>query len=139
MLKRAVRSSLTLLLAASVVLAPVEHAEARHGRGIFSGLAFGLIALAIIEASRHHRHHHRQIESHYDREPECEWRGRTCFDNSYGDHVCRRVHVQALARALNSSSSSWHLVGQHGYRYGTITVRELPTRRGHRGSGGTRP
>jgi hypothetical protein len=89
MLKRTASLSLTLLLAAGTVLAPVEHAEARHGRGIFAGVAFGLIALAIIEASRHHRHHYRQIESHYEREPQCEWRGRTCFDNSYGDRVCK--------------------------------------------------
>ncbi len=89
MLQRVLKSLLALLLAASLVAASVEHAEARHGRGLFAGVAFGLIALAIIEASRHHRHHHRQIESHYDREPECEWRGRTCFDNSYGDRVCR--------------------------------------------------
>ena len=89
MLRRVVRLSVTLMLAASVVLAPVEHAEARHGRGIFVGIAAGLFALALIEASRHHRHHPRQLESRYEREPECEWRGRTCFDNSYGDHVCK--------------------------------------------------
>jgi len=88
MLQQAVKSLLTLVLAASVVTASVERAEARHGRGLFAGVALGLIALAIINASRHHRHRHPPVES-YDREPQCEWRGRTCFDNSYGDHVCR--------------------------------------------------
>jgi len=89
MLRRLVRSFATLILALSVVLAHVDHAEARHGRSMFAGIAVGLIALAIIEASRHHRHHHRQVQSRYDHDPECGWRGRTCFDNSYGDHVCK--------------------------------------------------
>ncbi|HUJ38161.1 MAG TPA: hypothetical protein VLW88_10820 [Hyphomicrobium sp.] len=60
----------------------------RRGRGLFAGIAVGLVALAIISASRHHRHHHRQAES-CEREPQCEWHGRTCFDNQYGDHVCQ--------------------------------------------------
>lgn len=88
MLRRTLRSSLVGILAASLVMASVEHAEARHGRGLFAGIAVGLVALAIISASRHHRHHHRQAES-YEREPQCEWHGRTCFDNQYGDHVCQ--------------------------------------------------
>jgi hypothetical protein len=89
--QRVVKSLLTVLLAASLVAASFEHAEARHGRGMFAGIAFGLVALAIIEASRHHRHHHRYVERSAEpgAEPQCEWRGRTCFDNKYGDHVCQ--------------------------------------------------
>jgi hypothetical protein len=91
MVQRAVHSSVIIILAASLIAAPVEQAEARHGRGLFAGIAVGLVALAIISASRHHRHHHGYVERRYDPEPrqQCEWRGRTCFDNKYGDHVCQ--------------------------------------------------
>jgi hypothetical protein len=90
MAQRILHSSLIAVLAASLLTTSVEQAEARRGRGLFAGIAIGLVALAIISASRH-KHHHRYVERRYDPEPQqqCEWRGRTCFDNKYGDHVCR--------------------------------------------------
>ncbi len=91
MLRHITHSLIALALAASLVTTSVEQAQARHGRGIFTGIAIGLIALAIINASRHHHrhnHHYRQSSRYRDGQ-ECEWRGRTCFDNSYGDHVCK--------------------------------------------------
>ena len=86
MVPRALRSSLIAVLAACLVTASVSGAEARHGRGLFSGVAVGLIALAIISASRH-RHHLRYLDRRYELQPQCEWRGRACFDNKNGDHV----------------------------------------------------
>ena len=46
MVQRTLRSSLVGLLATSLVAASVSHAEARHGRGLFAGIAVGLVALA---------------------------------------------------------------------------------------------
>jgi hypothetical protein len=91
MLPRFFKSLLALVLAASLIATSVQPAEAHRGRGLFAGIAFGLVALAIIEASRQHRHHHRYVERQVQPEPEplCEWRGRTCFDNKYGDRVCQ--------------------------------------------------
>lgn len=96
MLRHALKSLLVTLLAFSLVATSVHEAEARRGRGIAAGIALGLVALAIIEASRHERRRHRYVERYEaepraapEADPRCEWRGRTCFDNKYGDHVCQ--------------------------------------------------
>ncbi len=102
MLHQAAKSLVVLAVAMSLAVVPINDAQARRGRGIAVGIAVGIIALAIIgaEASRHrHKRRHRQIQRpgcraqaevprRQAQEPECEWRGRTCFNNSYGTSVC---------------------------------------------------
>ena len=68
MLARFLKSLLALVLAASLIATSVQPAEARRGRGMFAGIAFGLVALAIIEASRHRRHH-RYVERYAEPQP----------------------------------------------------------------------
>ena len=97
MLHQVAKTLVALTVAMSRAVVPINDAQARRGRGIAVGIAVGIIALAIIgaEASRHrHKRRHRQIQRHAQEpqrqveEPECEWRGRTCFKNSYGSNVC---------------------------------------------------
>jgi hypothetical protein len=97
MLHQGAKSLVVLAVAASLAVAPVNDAQARRGRGVAIGIAVGIIALAIIsaEANRYRpKRRHRQIQRQAEvpgrpaEAPECEWRGRTCFNNSYGSRVC---------------------------------------------------
>ena len=99
MLHQAAKSLVVMAVAVSLAVIPVDDAQARRGRGIAVGIAVGIIALAIIgaEASRpRYKRRHRQIERQAQEPgpgpqaeaPECEWRGRTCYKNSYGTNVC---------------------------------------------------
>jgi hypothetical protein len=97
MLHQGAKSLMAVTLAVSLAVVPVNDVQARRGRGVAVGIAVGIIALAIISAEgRRYRHkrRHRQIQRQAEEpgrqaeEPECEWRGRTCFKNSYGTNVC---------------------------------------------------
>ena len=96
MLHQAAKSFVVLAVAVSLAVVPVNDAQARRGRGIAAGIAVGIIALAIIaEASRQKpKRRPRQIQRQAEvperqaEAPECEWRGRTCYKNSYGTNVC---------------------------------------------------
>jgi len=72
----------------------IEQAQARHGAGIAAGIAAGIIGLAIVGAASRHRGYY---EDAYDGPPggcyrgprTCNWENRHCFENRYGDYVCR--------------------------------------------------
>ncbi|MEQ1694571.1 MAG: hypothetical protein ABL901_01905 [Hyphomicrobiaceae bacterium] len=70
-------------------LSAVQPAEARGGRGVGVGIAAGIIGLGILgaAASARDRDHHRS--SCYKGREECSWSDRRCFENRYGDTVCR--------------------------------------------------
>lgn len=91
MLRKIVHSLMALTLAVGLAVAPMQQAQAGHGRGIGLGIAAGIIGLGIIGAAASARNGY-----DYDDEPGCyrgrricHWAHRHCFENSYGDYVCR--------------------------------------------------
>jgi hypothetical protein len=96
------RKMTNALLAAVVALgfaissAPQADAHGR-GHGVGLGIAAGIIGLGVLGAATAHadydrgpRYYSRYDEDYCYRGPrECRWVGRRCFENRYGDMVCR--------------------------------------------------
>lgn len=93
MLRKILHPVLALALAAGMAATSVQQAEARHGRGIAAGVAAGIIGLAILgAASRHRGHYYDDYDDGggcYRGPRRCGWENRRCFENGYGDYVCR--------------------------------------------------
>jgi hypothetical protein len=100
-LKKIMSPLLALTLAFGAVATSYEPAEAGHrGRNIGVGVAAGIIGLGILGAAANagrHRSHHDHGQVDYDDEgpecykgpKECGWTNRRCFENSWGETVCR--------------------------------------------------
>lgn len=70
-------------------LATVQPAEA-GGRGVGVGIAAGIIGLGILGAAAAAHERDRDYgRSCYKGREECGWSDRRCFENRYGDTVCR--------------------------------------------------
>ncbi len=99
MLKKIMAPVLATMMAFTAVAASYEPAEAgnRHrGRGVAVGVAAGIIGLGILGAAANAGRHRSDVEydDYDDREcyrgPEqCGWTNRRCFENSWGERVCR--------------------------------------------------
>lgn len=82
------------MLALGVMASSIETAEARRGRGIGLGIAAGIIGLgvaaAIADDRRYERRgYYRSNGGCYPGPEQCGWTNRRCFENSWGDTVCR--------------------------------------------------
>jgi hypothetical protein len=93
MLKKFISPLLALILAFGAVATASQDAEA-HGRNVGVGIAAGIIGLGVLGAYAHARD--REYYSSYGparecyKGPEqCGWVNRRCFENSWGDTVCR--------------------------------------------------
>jgi hypothetical protein len=99
MFKKITQALMALTLAFGMAVSTAPQAEAGH-RGVGVGIAAGIIGLGILGAAAnagaygHHRSY--SYSSAYDddrscyRGPrECHWTGRRCFENRWGDEVCR--------------------------------------------------
>lgn len=88
------KSITSLVLAGAVamggVTATVDQAEA-GGRGVGVGIAAGIIGLGLLGAYAHarDREYYRSGGGCYKGPERCGWRDRHCFENRYGDYVCR--------------------------------------------------
>lgn len=96
MFKKIINALMALTLVVGVAIASAPQAEARRGHGVGLGIAAGIIGLGIIGAANAHAHPYpyRSYSAYDDdvcyRGPrECHWAGRRCFENSWGDTVCR--------------------------------------------------
>jgi hypothetical protein len=97
MLKKIMQSLMVLTLAAGVTASTFDQAEARRGRGIGIGIAAGIIGLGILGAyaNARDRYDYGRYGAYDDYDgcrpgPErCGWTKRRCFENSWGDYVCR--------------------------------------------------
>jgi hypothetical protein len=93
MIRKILHPVLALTLAAGLATASVQQAEAGHGRGVGLGIAAGIIGLGILGAAasaRGDRYYDDYDEGRcYRGRPRCHWEGRRCFENDYGDTVCR--------------------------------------------------
>lgn len=85
MFKKILHSLMALTLAAGFAFASTQDAEARRGFG--TGVAVGVLGLFALGAAAH-AHDRGYYRSCYGPE-RCAWRGRRCFENRYGDWVCR--------------------------------------------------
>ena len=90
MLKKIAQSAAALMLVLGIVAATIQPAEAhRRGGGVAAGLAIGtILGLGIAGAYAGPRY--------YDYGPgcyrgprQCDYVGRSCWFNSYGERICR--------------------------------------------------
>jgi hypothetical protein len=95
MIRKILHPVLALMLAAGLASATVGEAQAgHHGGRVAAGIAAGIVGLAILgAASRAHDGYY--YDDDYDDggcyrgRRRCHWEGRRCFENRYGDTVCR--------------------------------------------------
>lgn len=95
MFKKITHALMALTVALGFALTPISSAEARRGHGVGVGIAAGIIGLGILGAAANARGYDRSYSGYDDgggcyRGPrECHWTGRRCFENRWGDTVCR--------------------------------------------------
>lgn len=94
-LKTIMSMTMAVMLAfGAVTAASTEPAEAGRGGRVAAGVAAGIIGLGVLGAYAHARDHHR-YSRYRDEEVchqgprECGWVGRRCFENRWGETVCR--------------------------------------------------
>jgi hypothetical protein len=99
MFKTLIHALLGLTLAVGLAAAPVQPADAgdwhhghhghhRNGGNFAAGVATGIIGLGLLGAIAHSRNG----AYCYEGPRRCEWRGQHCFENRYGEWVCRGGH-----------------------------------------------
>lgn len=91
-LKTLVHFALALTLAAGMALATMQDAQAGRGGRIAAGVAAGIVGLAILGAASRARgdyYDDYDDERCYRGRKRCHWSGRRCFEDRYGDTVCR--------------------------------------------------
>ncbi len=96
MLNKFINAVMALAIVIGVAITTAPQAEARHGRGLGVGIAAGIIGLGILGAAANAREYRSYSYSAYDDDEvcyrghrECHWTGRRCFENRWGDTVCR--------------------------------------------------
>jgi hypothetical protein len=86
------------LMALSIVASSIQPVEAgSRGRGIAIGAGLGLLGLGLLSAHSHagpryysrHDDYDDGGEECYRGEEQCRWYNRHCFENRYGEYVCR--------------------------------------------------
>lgn len=92
MLRKMLYPVLALALVMGTTAASVEPAHARGGRG--AAIAAGILGLAILGATAsRHRAYGYEYDDYgprcYRGRERCYWSGRRCFENDYGDTICR--------------------------------------------------
>jgi hypothetical protein len=92
MFKTITHASMALMMGFGALVSTAPQAEARHGAGVAVGVAAGLIGLGILGAAANARGRYNYVDEGQEcyRGPrECHWSGRRCFENRWGDTVCR--------------------------------------------------
>jgi hypothetical protein len=99
MRKKFLNAMMALTMATAATLASVPQAEAHHDGGVGLGIAAGIIGLGVLGAAAaahdYGPYYGPRYYSRYDGDRcfygrrECHWTHRHCFENDYGDTVCR--------------------------------------------------
>ena len=86
MIKKLIHAVMALALAAGMAFATYQPAEARVRGGVVAGaIVGGVVAGALIAGASRRAHAH----GCYDGPKRCEWRNRHCYENRWGETVCR--------------------------------------------------
>jgi hypothetical protein len=86
-MKKIIYSALALAMMLGAAVTSSQPAEARRGGGLVAGaIVGGVLAGALIAGSRGA---YASGPACYHGPRQCEWQGRHCFYNRYGDYVCR--------------------------------------------------
>ena len=88
MWKKFMSAVMAVVTMAGLSIATVQPAEA-GGRGVGVGIAAGIIGLGILGAAASARGGDYDGRRCYRGREECGWSDRRCFENRYGDTVCR--------------------------------------------------
>lgn len=94
MMKTVASALLALTLVAGATVATVTEAEAGRGGRVAAGVAAGIIGLGILGAAAEARGDRYYEDACYPGREECRWKPRRCFENEYGDEVCRGGHYK---------------------------------------------
>lgn len=99
MISKMISAVMAMVVACGLMFSSVAPAEARGGRGLGLGIAAGIIGLGVLGAAAHADRYYDDGPRYYSRYEdegrcyrgprECHWAGRRCFENRYGDTVCR--------------------------------------------------
>jgi hypothetical protein len=92
MIKKLMQSLMALALVVGVTASSVQPADAGHRGGrVAAGVAAGIIGLGLLGAyaNSRERHYYRSSGECYPGPEECGWTNRRCFENEWGDRVCR--------------------------------------------------
>lgn len=89
MLKKALYSLMALTMAVGVLATSYQPAEARRGGGVALGVGAAILGLGLLGAHANARERGYYRSSCYKGREECSWKDRRCFENRYGDVVCR--------------------------------------------------
>ena len=102
MFKKITHALMALTMALGMTFASAPQAQAGHGRGIGLGIAAGIIGLGVLGAAaqahdgygygggpRYYSRYQDDGDRCYYGQRECHWTGRRCFENRWGDEVCR--------------------------------------------------
>lgn len=102
LLKTFMSAMLAVTLAFGLAATTVSNAEAGgRGRGVAVGVAAGIIGLGILgaasEANARERYHDDRC---YPGPEECGYGARRCYENEYGEEVCRRGRYTCWRRTV---------------------------------------
>lgn len=89
MFKKITHAAMALVFATGMITANAPQASAHDGSGVAVGVAAGLIGLGILGAAASARPRYYADDRCYYGPKECHYTGRRCWENSYGDTVCR--------------------------------------------------
>lgn len=97
MFKKLMNALMALTLVTGISLSNAAPAEAgKYHRGVGVGVAAGIIGLGLLGAAssaraypRYHSRSYVEDDACYYGPRECHWTGRRCFENRWGDTVCR--------------------------------------------------
>lgn len=89
MLKKFIYSLLALTMALGVVATSADQAEARRGGLVAGAIVGGVVAGALIAGASRPSYAYGGGPACYAGPRRCEWAGRHCFYNRWGDYVCR--------------------------------------------------
>ena len=88
MLRKILHPLMALTLAAGMASVTLHDAEAGRGGRVAAGVAAGIIGLGILGAAAH-RGGYYYDDGCYRGRLRCRWEGGRCFENRYGEEVCR--------------------------------------------------
>lgn len=89
MLKKLIYSLLALTMALGVIATGSDPAEARRRGGVVAGAIIGGVVAGALIAGASRRSYAYGSPECYAGPRRCEWAGRHCFYNRFGDYVCR--------------------------------------------------